>query len=82
MAGKRGGGRGKSKSQATPAPKTSKSAKKKRKQQAKTPAKPNHDLIKAAVTTLKNDEYGPQIREAGFNWSETLIQEIKDHHCS
>ena len=76
MAGKRGGG-GKSKSSqaAAKTKKTSKSAKKK-----KTP--PNNDLIAAAVTTLKNDEYAPQIRVAGFSWSDTLIQEIKDEYES
>jgi len=78
MAGKTGGGRGKSKSsQATPAPKTSKSAKKKRKQQAKTPAKPNHGLIKAAVTVLTNNTYKSQIQVAGFEWDDVLKQAIK-----
>ena len=80
MSGKGRGGPGKGNT--TRAQKTSKSAKKKRKQQAKTPAKPNHDLIKAAVTILTNNEYAPQIRVAGFVWSETLIQEIKDEYES
>jgi len=83
MAGKGGRGRGKSKSQATPVPKTSKaktsskSAKKKKKPQA-----PNTDLIAAAGAVLKNNEYAPQIRESGFEWDETLIQEIKDEYES
>jgi len=79
MAGKRGGGRGSGKSKSSQAAaktkKTSKSAKKK-----KTP--PNNDLIAAAVTTLKNDTYKTQIKVAGFVWSETLIQEIKDKYES
>ena len=83
MSGKGRGGRGKSKSSQA-VPKTSKSAKKK-KQNSKVgqqQAKPKKDLIAAAITTLTNNEYAPQIRVAGFVWSETLIQEIKTEYES